>query len=317
MTGASSGIGRTVVRHLVHDGWLVAATARRVDRLADLVTELDQDGSISAATIASVGSGVVTGCSAGSVLAVPMDVTSPEEVSNAFDVCAQHWGRAPDLVVSNAGVSTPGLIADITAADVASDILTNLLGPALVAQRALSAWQNGGCGRLDLIFVSSDAAPHPRPFQAAYSAAKQGTEQLAAVLAMEYDHPDVRISVVRPGATISEFASSWVSVDFERVIATWRRWGLQQHLDALDPDVVSEAILWVANQPDGAHVPIVEVQPRPPHTHAVADTSDPEVSSPRHHDPSQHRPSQDPRRPTRPPRATRRPQDPRRTESGT
>ncbi|MBP7929106.1 MAG: SDR family NAD(P)-dependent oxidoreductase [Acidimicrobiia bacterium] len=244
VTGASSGIGRVVVERLLDAGWKVAAAARRLDRLQEI--------------------GKTAVGAPGELLAIAMDVTQPDQVADGFAACLERWGRSPGLVVSNAGVSSPGLLADLAPALIHGDILTNLAGPAVVAHHALKAWEERTCPTLDLVFVTSDAAPHPRPFQAAYSAAKMGTEHLARVLAMEYDDPSVRISVVRPGATISDFAASWVSVDFERVIALWRKWGLQQHLDALDPSVVADAIVWVATQPPGAHVPILEVQPRPP-----------------------------------------------------
>ena len=61
--------------------------------------------------------------------------------------------------------------------------------------------------RGDLVFVGSENAVRPRPYQAAYTAAKAGLEGLARVLAMELDGTGVRSIVVRVGPTGSEFGA--------------------------------------------------------------------------------------------------------------
>ena len=84
--------------------------------------------------------------------------------------------------------------------------------------------------RGDLVFVGSENAVRPRPYQAAYTAAKAGLEGLARVLAMELDGTGVRSIVVRVGPTGSEFGARMDHAKLKQALEAWRYWGVQRHL---------------------------------------------------------------------------------------
>src|ERR1700691_2700630 len=86
VTGAGSGLGRSIGRALLGVGWQGALAGRREEPLRE--TSRDTAGDADAA------------------LVVPADVTSPPSVAALFDAVQQRWGRL-DLLVNNAGLFGP------------------------------------------------------------------------------------------------------------------------------------------------------------------------------------------------------------------
>ena len=85
VTGASSGLGVTFARALAEAGADLALGARREDRLADTVRQVEELG--------------------GRAIAVRTDVTSPEDCRRLVDGAMEAYGRV-DVLVNNAGVGT-------------------------------------------------------------------------------------------------------------------------------------------------------------------------------------------------------------------
>src|ERR1700716_3975700 len=83
VTGAGSGIGRTVTRSLLQAGYRVALAGRRTDALRDTVAGLPG--------------------ASGQAMLVPTDVTDAAAVQALFARAADEWGRV-DLLFNNAGV---------------------------------------------------------------------------------------------------------------------------------------------------------------------------------------------------------------------
>ena len=102
-------------------------------------------------------------------------------------------------------MSILNLLPDAKVEDLRAELEVNLLGPMLFCRRAIPGMLERRRG--DLVFVGSENAVRPRPYQAAYTAAKAGLEGLARVLAMELDGTGVRSIVVRVGPTGSEFGA--------------------------------------------------------------------------------------------------------------
>jgi len=105
ITGASAGIGRETARQLVAAGAKVALGARRVDRLNDLVAELGADNAI----------------------AVPTDVTKPDDLRALVGAAVAKWGRL-DTMVANAGIGIYGGVMDATDAELDHMVDVNLMG---------------------------------------------------------------------------------------------------------------------------------------------------------------------------------------------
>ncbi|MGH7735649.1 MAG: SDR family oxidoreductase, partial [Gemmatimonadales bacterium] len=168
VTGAGSGLGRTIARTLLGAGWQVALAGRREELLAETAQP-----------------GPDPGWSAGSALVVPADVTSPPSVAALFDAVRDRWGRL-DLLVNNAGLFGPAAQADeIDLADWRRVVDTNLTGAFLCAQHAVRMMkaQDPRGGRI--INNGSISAHTPRPNSIAYTATKHAVTGLTKSLSLD------------------------------------------------------------------------------------------------------------------------------------
>jgi NADP-dependent 3-hydroxy acid dehydrogenase YdfG len=241
VTGASSGIGAATARSLAARGHAVAVGARREDRLAELARGIEAAG--------------------GRAHAARLDVGDADSVEAFFSEAERALGPI-SCVVSNAGIGHPRLLHEARPEELAEEVRTNLLGALLVARRAIPGLRERGRG--DLIFVSSLNATHPRTFQAAYTASKAGVEALARALQMELEGTGVRVTIVRPGPTGSEFGSRWGGEASRRVLASWQYWGVMRQLHWMPAERVAEVIAQVAEAPQGVQLGLVEVLPENP-----------------------------------------------------
>jgi NAD(P)-dependent dehydrogenase (short-subunit alcohol dehydrogenase family) len=116
VTGASSGLGRRFALTLGRAGAELVVVARRADRLADLVAELERFGT--------------------RAIAASLDVTDPTSIVACFDEIELRAGGPADIVVNNAGVTVAKPALEQTEADWDSVVGTNLKGGWMVAQEA-------------------------------------------------------------------------------------------------------------------------------------------------------------------------------------
>ncbi len=237
VTGASSGIGAALARRLGELGWSVGLGARRLDRLEEVAKEVEAAG--------------------GRALPHTLDMLDAESI-DAFLAATEKALGAPDAVVSNAGASRPSLHHEYGDDEIRRELDLNLLGPMLLARRVCeSLAERGG----DLVFVSSLNAILPRTFQSGYTAAKAGLEAFAQVLRMEWEGTPLRISVVRPGPTGSEFGADYGGDLSRRILASWAHWGVLRQLHWMSSDDVARAIVAALTMPPGARLDVVEVTP--------------------------------------------------------
>ena len=179
VTGAGSGLGRTIARTLLGAGWQVALAGRREELLAETAKPAD---------------GPQTGWPAENALVVPADVTSPPSVTALFDAVRDHWGRL-DLLVNNAGLFGPAAQADeIDLADWQRVVDTNLTGVFLCAQHAVRMMkaQDPRGGRI--INNGSISAHTPRPNSIAYTATKHAVTGLTKSLALALEDSMTNLS---------------------------------------------------------------------------------------------------------------------------
>jgi NADP-dependent 3-hydroxy acid dehydrogenase YdfG len=241
VTGASSGIGAAIARAFGALGWSVAIGARRTDRLEHV-----------AAAVADAG---------GRPFARHLDVASADSV-DAFFAAAEAALGAADVVVSNAGISIPGLLHEVSVADLQNELATNLLGPMLVARRALPSMLARAQGTL--VFISSMNVVEPRPLQVGYTAGKMGVEGLAHTLRKDLEGTGVRSIIVRPGATRSEFGFAWGHDMLIRVLESWKHWGFMRHNEMLDAEHVAAAVVNAVTAPAGACIDLIQLTPEGP-----------------------------------------------------
>ncbi len=177
VTGASSGIGKSVALALAREGWRVIASARGSDGLASLARE-------------AVGL-------KGSVHPYPLDVANAQQAADGFAAFTQSHGPVA-LAVLNAGIYLPvEITGNLDAAPFAQSMQVNYMGVVnclapLVAEQILR-------GRGHVVISSSVTGYGGLPRAAAYGPTKAALINLAQCLKFDLDRAGVRISVVCPG----------------------------------------------------------------------------------------------------------------------
>lgn len=238
VTGASAGIGAAIAEALGALGWNVAIGARRTEALGEVGKAVETAG--------------------GKPFAHALDVTDPDSIEAFFTATEGAFGPV-DVVVNNAGIGLPGLLHEMPIENVERELATNLLGPIRVARRALPSMLAARRG--DLVFISSMNVVEPRPFQLGYTAAKAGLEGMVSVLRRDLEGTGIRATIIRPGATRSEFGFGWDPNILMRVIDSWKEWGYMRHLDMMEGAHVAHAVVSVVTAPPGLHVDVVQVNP--------------------------------------------------------
>ena len=244
VTGASGGIGRAIAVALGGLGWSVAIGARRDAHLAE-----------TSRLVADAG---------GQPFARSLDVCEPASIDGFVADATARLGPI-DVLVNNAGTAEPGLLHEMSDEQHRRIIATNLIGPILLTKRVVAALRDrSGAG--DIVFISSDATVHPRPYLGTYGVSKAGVEAYAATLAMESEDFPIRSSIVRVGPTLTGFADTWDLEMFTDIFPHWQKFGIQRHFNTLQPEDVARAVVSVVTAPPHMWMPVVEVQPVAPTT---------------------------------------------------
>jgi len=238
VTGASSGIGEATAKRLAAEGAAVAVGARRVDRLEKLVGEIEDAG--------------------GRAVAIESDVTDRAQAEALVERTVKELGRL-DTVVNNAGVMLlgPALEAPIEEWERMVDL--NVKGLLYVAKAALPHLIKSADERprlvADLVNISSVAGRRAREGSAVYNATKFGVGAFSEALRQEVTERHVRVSLVEPGAVITELSSHNRPEVLEELKG---RFGDIERLEAED---IADAISYIVTRP--RHVAINEILVRP------------------------------------------------------
>lgn len=191
VTGASSGIGRASAIALAMQGAKVIVTARRMDKLTALASEIKSRGH--------------------QALALAMDVTKKIEIDAAILTAVKEFGRI-DILLNNAGVAEFVPFLDMTEAQWDKTIDTNLKGYFFVAQAAARemAKNNPPIGGGRIINISSIASAGVGvgfPQIAQYCASKAGVIGLTEALADELAPMGILVNAIGPGVIESEMTT--------------------------------------------------------------------------------------------------------------
>ena len=180
VTGAGSGIGRAVSRQMLGEGYRVAMAGRREPQLLETA-----DGHPEA-------------------LAVPCDVTVPDDVERLFASVLRRWGRV-DVLFNNAGVFGPAASVDeIRLADWEATVAVNLTGSVLCAGAAVRAMkaQSPQGGRI--INNGSISAHSPRPRTVAYAVTKHAMTGLTKSIELDGREFGITCGQIDIGNTATE-----------------------------------------------------------------------------------------------------------------
>jgi NAD(P)-dependent dehydrogenase (short-subunit alcohol dehydrogenase family) len=221
VTGASSGIGEATAERLAMAGYKVYGTSRRGAQAGQRSFEM-----------------------------LPLDVTSDESVEAVVREVMRLDGRI-DLLVNNAGFSVAPAGAEESSMEQARSIFdTNFFGIVRMTRAVVPHMRHQGAGRI--INIGSILGFLPRPYNALYAATKHAIEGYSESLDHELRTRGVRVSVIEPGYTKTQFDANLLEADskldeYREVRAALGK-QLKEALAAADePDVVAGVVLEAAS----------------------------------------------------------------------
>jgi len=228
ITGASRGFGRVWAEAALQRGDKVAATARKLESIADLKEKY-----------------------ATNVLTLAVDVTNPTQVKTAVNAAHAHFGRL-DIVLNNAGYSLVATIEEASADDIRHLYDTNVLGAVSVIQAALPLLRKQGRGHL--LGTSSSLGHLSHPVIGYYCSSKWAFEAIYESLAAEVNQFGIDVTIIEPGAYATTFGSqeSLKFADSQPVYDELKAevFGNIQRLEKGDPEATLEALFAVVDAPN-------------------------------------------------------------------
>ena len=187
ITGASSGIGKSIAEYLMNEGFSVYGTSRKhpVPEGETKVLKANHGQ--------------------GSLEMVQLDVCSEYSIKQAVDYILQKEGRV-DVLINNAGYGLAGSVEDITTDEALKQFDTNFLGVHRMCRYVLPVMRQQKLGLI--INISSVAGILSIPFQSMYSASKFALEAMTEVMRIEVKPFGIKVVLVEPGDTKTGFTAS-------------------------------------------------------------------------------------------------------------
>jgi NAD(P)-dependent dehydrogenase (short-subunit alcohol dehydrogenase family) len=229
ITGASTGLGRSLAEAVLAHGDRVVATARDVATLDDLVGAAPED-----------------------VIRLPLDVTDPEQVRSCVAQALDRAGQI-DVLVNNAGHGLLGALEELSEAQIHRVLGTNVFGVLAVTRAVLPHLRERRRGHI--VQMSSVGGVVANPGHAAYATSKFALEGMSEALAGEVRPFGIRVTIVEPGPFRTDFHGRSMEYaepidDYQNTVAGEMRARLASQSGAQpnDPRRAAEAIIWAVRE---------------------------------------------------------------------
>lgn len=175
ITGASSGIGKSIGEFLTEKGFKVYGTSRNPENYTNSKFEL-----------------------------LTLDVRNSESIQNAVTHII-HSSNKIDVVINNAGVGITGPLEEIPMSEIKNNFETNFFGPIEIMKAVLPQMRTQKFGLI--INITSIAGYMGLPFRSIYSASKGALELISESLNIEVKPFGINICNVAPGDFATNIAS--------------------------------------------------------------------------------------------------------------
>ena len=175
ITGASSGIGKSIATFLSKKGYKVYGTSRKPKNTENFSFEL-----------------------------IALDVLKVDTINVAIDFIIKKEGRL-DVLVNNAGMGITGPIEDTPTDEMRAVFNTNLFGAIDVMKAVLPQMRKQKLGTI--INVTSIAGYMGLPFRGLYSATKGALETITEATSMEVKPFGIKVTCVAPGDFATNIAA--------------------------------------------------------------------------------------------------------------
>jgi NADP-dependent 3-hydroxy acid dehydrogenase YdfG len=231
ITGASSGIGAATALALAGAGARVALSARRKDRLDQLVGQIGEGA-----------------------LAIEADVTDEPQARGFIESAHSELGGL-DILVNNAGVMLLGPVEGADTEEWRQMVDVNVLGLLYCTHAALPILRERGGGHI--VNVSSVAGRNASAGAAVYNLTKFGVTGFSEALRQEALHSNIRVTCVEPGFVETELQAH----NTNPVVLEAIKKAQDQIGKVLEAGDIADLILYVVSRP--GHVSVNEALIRP------------------------------------------------------
>jgi len=196
VTGASQGLGLTLVRQLLAQGHRVTATSRSAAKLQEAVGDFNQN----------------------LLLPLEVDLTNAAAIRRSIEQTVAVFGGI-DVIVNNAGYGMEGTVEEVEEEKVAAIFDINVLATINVTKYALPYLRQQRSGHI--INISSVAGFVGAPGWAIYSATKSAVIAFSEVLALDVRELGIKVTVVGPSGFRTGFLDGHSLVSVESSIADY------------------------------------------------------------------------------------------------
>lgn len=176
VTGASSGIGEMMVRHLAAKGARVVMSARRRELMQAIADDLKMAEK--------------------NYLIVPLDLEDKEALSKAVSAVENAFGGV-DVLINNAGIAHKSFAEDTLDAVERSVMEINYFGPVALTKSVLPLMKKQGGGVI--VAISSILGEIGLPLVAGYAASKHAMNGYYNSLRYEVEKYNIKVCLIEPG----------------------------------------------------------------------------------------------------------------------
>lgn len=193
ITGASTGIGRSLAKHMAANGYRVGLLARRSELLLDVVGEIQNSGGEAHWEVA--------------------DIKNRQQTCDAIQKLVEKLGGI-DILVANAGVGAPTTLKPWNVEDQEAMIAVNLIGVIYSMEYILPLMLDKKQGHL--VAISSLAAFKGLPGESGYTASKAGLNTFMEGLRIQLRSKGIHVSTICPGfirtpmTEVNDFKMPWL-----------------------------------------------------------------------------------------------------------
>jgi 3-oxoacyl-[acyl-carrier protein] reductase len=173
ITGASGGIGNSIVERLNHNGANILATGTRIEKLEELKKKFDN------------------------IKILKFDISQHDKIEEFIENATKELGGSLDCIVNNAGITKDNLTIRMSLEEWSKVININLTSTFLMCKYSIKKMLKNKSGKI--INITSVVGHTGNVGQANYTASKAGIVAMSKSLAIEYAKKNINVNCISPG----------------------------------------------------------------------------------------------------------------------
>ena len=173
ITGASGGIGNSIVETLKANGANILATGTRIEKLEELKLKFND------------------------IKIIKFDISQQEKIEEFINTATEELGGSLDCIVNNAGITKDNLTIRMSLEEWTKVIDINLTSTFLMCKYSIKKMLKNKSGKI--INITSVVGHTGNAGQANYTASKAGIVAMSKSLAIEYAKKNINVNCISPG----------------------------------------------------------------------------------------------------------------------